>query len=56
MTVSYLYANFPNHFCLGSISNRLEADEEVPLEGNVYDFSVNYDAVDKSDIKTFTSI
>ena len=32
--------NFPIQFCLGSISNG----------GNIYDFSVDYDSVDKSDI------
>ena len=32
--------NFPCEFCLGSIS----------LKGNVYDFSVDYDAIDKSNI------
>ena len=41
--------NFLNHFCLGSISNEFET-EEVPLKKNVYDFSVDYDAIDKSDI------
>ena len=41
--------NFPNHFCLGSIFIKLEA-KEVSLKGNAYDFSVDYDAIDKSNI------
>ena len=44
--------NFPAQFCLGSISNGFGATEsrEVPLKGNVYDFSVNYSAINKSEI------
>ena len=44
--------NFPTQFCLGSISNGFGATEsrEVSLKGNVYDFSVDYNAIDKSDI------
>ena len=44
--------NFPTQFCLGSISNGLIALEsrEVSLNGNVYDFSVDYNFIDKSDI------
>ena len=44
--------NFPTQFCLGSISNGLSAAEskEVSLNGNVYDFSVDYNYIDKSDI------
>ena len=42
-------------FCLGSISNGFEATEST-LKGNVYDFSVNYNAIDKSDVLTFRSI
>ena len=43
--------NFPTQFCLGSISNRFSATEsrEVSLNGNVYDFSVHYSFIDKSD-------
>ena len=46
------YVNFPTQFCLGSISNGFSATEprEVSLNGNVYDFSVDYDSIDKSDI------
>ena len=44
--------SFPNQFCLGSISNGFSATEsrEVSLNGNVYDFSVDYNSVHKSDI------
>ena len=44
--------NFPTQFCLGSISNGFSAIEarEVSLNGNVYDFSVNYNSFDKSDL------
>ena len=44
--------SFPTQFCLGSISNRFEflEAEEVSLKGNMYDFSADYDAIDKSDI------
>ena len=35
--------NFPTQFCLGSIS-------KVSLNGNVYDFSVDYNSINKSDI------
>ena len=39
-------------FCLGSISNDFDAVDirEVHLKRNVYDFSVDYYAFDKSDI------
>ena len=44
--------NFPTQFCLGSISNGFSATEsrEVSLNENVYDFSVDYNCIDKSDI------
>ena len=44
--------NFPSQFCLGSLSNKFDyVDvEKVSLKGNVYDFSVDYNAIDKSDI------
>ena len=44
--------NFPSQFCLGNISNKFHyVDlEEVSLKVNVYDFSVDYDPIDKSDI------
>ena len=46
--------NFPIQFCLGSIFNRFSAAEsrEVSLNGNVYDFSIDYNSIDKSDILT----
>ena len=44
--------NFPTQFCLRSISNGFSATEsrEVSLNGNVYDFSVDCNSVDKPDI------
>ena len=44
--------NFLIQFCPGSISNKLDYYkwEEVSFEGNVYDFLVDYDAIDKSEI------
>ena len=48
---SYLF-NFPTKFCLISISNVFNATEsrEVSLNGNMHDFSVDYNSMDKSDI------
>ena len=44
--------NFPTQFWLGSISNGFSASEstEASLNSNVYDFSVDYNSIDKSDI------
>ena len=44
--------NFPTQFSLRGIPNGFSATEsrEVSLNGNVYDLSVHYDSVDKSDI------
>ena len=44
--------NFPTQFCLESILNGFCATEssEVSLNGNVYDFSLHYNSIDKSDI------
>ena len=44
--------NFPTQFCLGSKSNGFSAPEsrEVSLNGNVYDFSVDYNSIDKYNI------
>ena len=41
--------NFPTQFCHGSISNGFSGTEstEVSLNRNVYDFSVNYNSIDK---------
>ena len=48
--------NFPTQFYLGSISDGYSATEsrEISLNGNVYDFSADYNSIDKSD--QFTSI
>ena len=39
--------NFPTQFCLGSMSNGLSVSEsrEVSLNGNVYEFSVDYNSI-----------
>ena len=44
--------NFPTQFCLGSISNGFSATQsrEIYLNRNVYDFSADYNSIDKSDI------
>ena len=44
--------NFLTQFGLGSISNGFIATEskEISLNGNVFDFSVSYNSIDKSDI------
>ena len=44
--------NFPTQFCLGSIFNRFSNTDsrEVSLNGNMYDFSVDYNSFNKSDI------
>ena len=48
----YKNVNFPTQFCLGGISNGFSATEsrEVSLNGNVCDFSVDYNFIDKPDI------
>ena len=50
--------NFPSQYCLGSISKGFSATEsrEVILNGNVYDFSVDHNSIDKSDILNIRSI
>ena len=50
--------NLPTQLRLGSISNGFGATEsrEVSLEGNMYDFSVDYNANNKSDILKIPSI
>ena len=47
--------DFPTQFCLGSTSKGFSASEsrEVSLNGNVYNFSVGYNSIDKSDILVF---
>ena len=57
---SYLFVNgkeifkfkVPNHICTGSISTGFSntKSREVSLNGNVYDFLVDYSSIDKSDI------
>ena len=44
--------NFPTQFCLQSISNAFRANEsrEICLQGNVCDFSVDWNAIGKFDI------
>ena len=44
--------NFSTQFCLENISNVFGAADsrEVSLKGNVYNYSFDYNAVDKSDI------
>ena len=44
--------DFPTQFCLGSICDGLRATKsrEVALNRNVYDFSVDYNSIDKYDI------
>ena len=44
--------NFPIPFCLWSISSGVGVTDsrELSLKGNVYDFSVDYSTIDKSDI------
>ena len=43
---------FQLKFCLGTISNGFSTTKfrEVSLRGNVYDFSVDYSSIDKSNI------
>ena len=43
---------FPTQFCLWSILNGFSKTEsrEVSLNGNVYDFSFDFNSIDKSDI------
>ena len=45
-------ADFLTQFGLGSISNGLSATEsrEVSLNGNLYDFSVDYNSIEKFDM------
>ena len=49
--------NFPTQFCLGSIPDGFSATEscEVSLNENLYDFWVDYNSIDKSDILNITS-
>ena len=49
---SNINVDFLCQFCLGSISNKFDYvdSEEVFLKGNMYNFSVDYNSVAKSDI------
>ena len=44
--------NFLTHFCLESITNRFDYDEseEVSFKFDIWDFSVDYDTIDKSEL------
>ena len=44
--------NFSSWICLGSIPNKFDyaKSEEVSLKGNVYQFSIDYNAIGKFDI------
>ena len=44
--------NFPTQFCLEGISNGFSASEsrEVSINGNVYDFLIDYNSIVRSDI------
>ena len=46
------HVNFPTLFCLGSTSSGFSATESIKvcLNGNVYDFSIDYNCTDKSGI------
>ena len=50
--------NFPTQFCLESICNGFSntGSREVSLNGNVYDFSIDYSSIDKSDILNITQV
>ena len=43
---------FTSQFCLGNMFNKFDFvdSEEVSLKGNAYHFSVDYDAINKSNI------
>ena len=47
--------DFPTQLCLGSISNKFGPidSREVVLEGNLYNFSVDYNTIDNSYILNF---
>ena len=44
--------NFPSHFCLGNISNKFDFRwfKRSTLLKKIYDFSVDYDAIDKYNV------
>ena len=47
-----MYLDFPTQCCWGSISNKFDSNDikDVTFKGNIYDFLVDYNAIDKSDI------
>lgn len=54
-----LHNNYRGQLCLGIISKHFGNTEsaKISFKGNVYDFSINSDAIDKSNILTyFTNI
>ena len=52
MKVDNKNVDIPTQFCQGNISEKFDVTKsgEVSLQQNVYDFSVDYNAFDKSDI------
>ena len=44
--------NFPTRICLGSISDGVSNTEsiKISLNGNLYEFSVDYNSIDKSGV------
>ena len=50
--VNHKSDNFPSQYYLASISNKFDYvdSEKVSFKGNVYDFLIDYDAIDKSSI------
>ena len=55
---SYENVNFPTQFCVESIYKKFGAFESryVSYKENAYGFSVDYNAIDKSDISKLTNI
>ena len=48
--VDYKNDNFSTHICLGSINGFSTTESKMSLNGNVYDFSVDYNFIEKSEI------
>ena len=46
------YMNFPTQFCLGSICENFDCvrSEKVQIKEIIYDFSVDFDAISKSEV------
>ena len=50
MVITITNVKFSSQLCLRNTSNKFDRTVvEVSLQENVYDFSVDYDAIDKSD-------